>query len=173
MSAINLLPWREQRKTRIKRNLGYFIIFSFSLTVILDCYVNYQLNGLSKYNQKLERESIKTDINLKELEKLINIRNSLIYRLETLIEIQKKSVFIVRFFDILIGITPPELTLKKIEIINGILTVDGYSGKEDFIGLFVNEIGKIEWVSKSSIVEVNSNDFWCFSFRIVAKINFK
>ncbi len=103
MSNINLLPWREARAQRQKKQfgvmLGIFMAITASLGFAADWLVEQQIGHQQQRNQRLLQEMTILDAQLGEIRLLKERRKELIDRMQLIEHLQMRRNLPVRLFN--------------------------------------------------------------------------
>ncbi|CAJ1797048.1 hypothetical protein LMCDFJHI_03661 [Aeromonas salmonicida] len=110
MSNINLLPWREARALRQKKQfgvmLGIFLAITASLGFAADWLVKQQISHQQQRNQRLLQEMTILDAQLGEIRLLKERRKELIDRMQLIEQLQMRRNLPVRLFNQLPSLVP-------------------------------------------------------------------
>ena len=176
MIEINLLPWREiHRKKEDKKFIFLFSIlflgflfFSFSSNY----YVNY-LVGYQEVNNHIIRDKIaKFDEKINNINILNSRKKMLIERIFLLQKIHDSRFLLVHVFDEINKLIPGGVFLKKMQKIDGKITLHGFAGSNNKVSLLMKNMEKNLWIDSVHLVEIkraNANEGKEFKLSVVLK----
>ncbi|MGL5482069.1 MAG: PilN family type IV pilus biogenesis protein TapN, partial [Aeromonas veronii] len=129
MSNINLLPWREARAQRQKKQfgalLGIFVLATVALGFFANWLVDRQIVAQQQRNQRLVQEMTILDAQLGEIRLLKERRKELIDRMQLIEQLQMRRNVPVRLFNQLPSLVPNGVYLNTLSMQNNIIDVNG------------------------------------------------
>ena len=129
MSNINLLPWREARAQRQKKQfgalLGIFVLVTAALGFLANWVVERQISAQQQRNQRLVQEMTILDAQLGEIRLLKERRKELIDRMQLIEQLQVRRNVPVRLFNQLPSLVPNGVYLNTLSMQNNIIDVNG------------------------------------------------
>lgn len=158
MTEINLLPWREARREKEKKQfLAYFaagLIGAALVVFLMNLYSNHLIEAQSARNQLLEQEISWLKSQIKEIEDLKKLRQALIARMIVIRDLQATRTEIVRLFDELVKIMPDGVYLTSIERTGDKITMLGYAESNSNISQLMRSIENNRWVEQPLLTEI-------------------
>ena len=162
MSNINLLPWREARALRQKKQfgamLGIFLAITASLGFAADWLVKQQISHQQQRNQRLLQEMTILDAQLGEIRLLKERRKELIDRMQLIEQLQMRRNLPVRLFNQLPSLVPNGVYLNTLALQSNRIDVNG---KTEAYGRVANMMRRIDgsgWLSQSQISTIFAAD---------------
>ncbi|MHB1280128.1 MAG: PilN domain-containing protein [Acidithiobacillus sp.] len=144
MIRINLLPYREARRTQ-RSQLLVLALIGILLLAALFYYGIYSVFSarVSAEQQKVQYlQGITTQLNKKiaSIADLRKKRDELLSREGIITDLQDQRDMVVRLFNTLAQVTPDGIFLTKLQQTGDSITVDGYSQANDQVAAFMRNI---------------------------------
>ncbi|WP_421199310.1 PilN family type IV pilus biogenesis protein TapN [Aeromonas enteropelogenes] len=162
MSNINLLPWREARAQRQKKEfgalLGAFVLMTVALGFGADWLVNRQVSAQQQRNQRLVQEMAILDAQLGEIRLLKERRKELIDRMQLIEQLQMRRNLPVRLFNQLPSLVPNGVYLNTLSMQNNIIDVNGKTEAYGRVASMMRRIDGSGWLSQSKISTIFAAD---------------
>lgn len=155
MSNINLLPWREARAQRQKKQfgalLGLFVLTTVALSLFANWLVERQIAAQQQRNQRLVQEMTILDAQLGEIRLLKERRKELIDRMQLIEHLQMRRNVPVRLFNQLPALVPNGVYLNTLSLQNNIIDVNGKTEAYGRVASMMRRIDGSGWLGQSKI----------------------
>ena len=162
MSNINLLPWREARALRQKKQfgvmLGIFLAITASLGFAADWLVKQQISHQQQRNQRLLQEMTILDAQLGEIRLLKERRKELIDRMQLIEQLQMRRNLPVRLFNQLPSLVPNGVYLNTLALQSNRIDVNGKTEAYGRVASMMRRIDGSGWLSQSQISTIFAAD---------------
>ncbi|MGL6048865.1 MAG: PilN family type IV pilus biogenesis protein TapN [Aeromonas salmonicida] len=162
MSNINLLPWREARALRQKKQfgvmLGIFLAITASLGFAADWLVKQQIGHQQQRNQRLLQEMTILDAQLGEIRLLKERRKELIDRMQLIEQLQMRRNLPVRLFNQLPSLVPNGVYLNTLALQSNRIDVNGKTEAYGRVASMMRRIDGSGWLSQSQISTIFATD---------------
>ena len=162
MSNINLLPWREARALRQKKQfgvmLGIFLAITASLGFAADWLVKQQISHQQQRNQRLLQEMTILDAQLGEIRLLKERRKELIDRMQLIEQLQMRRNLPVRLFNQLPLLVPNGVYLNTLALQSNRIDVNGKTEAYGRVASMMRRIDGSGWLSQSQISTIFAAD---------------
>ena len=162
MSNINLLPWREARALRQKKQfgvmLGIFLAITASLGFAADWLVKQQISLQQQRNQRLLQEMTILDAQLGEIRLLKERRKELIDRMQLIEQLQMRRNLPVRLFNQLPSLVPNGVYLNTLALQSNRIDVNGKTEAYGRVASMMRRIDGSGWLSQSQISTIFAAD---------------
>ncbi|WP_447825096.1 PilN family type IV pilus biogenesis protein TapN [Aeromonas salmonicida] len=162
MSNINLLPWREARALRQKKQfgvmLGIFLAITASLGFAADWLVKQQISHQQQRNQRLLQEMTILDAQLGEIRLLKERRKELIDRMQLIEQLQMRRNLPVRLFNQLPSLVPNGVYLSTLALQSNRIDVNGKAEAYGRVASMMRRIDGSGWLSQSQISTIFAAD---------------
>lgn len=158
MTAINLLPWREEKRELKKRFflLGIGIRAVSALVIVIAIYMvlNSKINYQTDRNQLIQKEISRYERDIRTIKQLKMVRAALITRMNIIQQLQENRPEIVHFFDELTKLIPKSIYLVKIVRSGESIMLIGHADTNSSVSALMHSIRKNFWVDKPVLEEV-------------------
>lgn len=162
MSNINLLPWREARAQRQKKQfgalLGIFVLATVALGFFANWLVDRQIAAQQQRNQRLVQEMTILDAQLGEIRLLKERRKELIDRMQLIEQLQMRRNVPVRLFNQLPSLVPNGVYLNTLAMQNNIIDVNGKTEAYGRVASMMRRIDGSGWLGQSKISTIFAAD---------------
>ena len=162
MSNINLLPWREARAQRQKKQfgalLGIFVLATVALGFFANWLVDRQIAAQQQRNQRLVQEMTILDAQLGEIRLLKERRKELIDRMQLIEQLQMRRNVPVRLFNQLPSLVPNGVYLNALAMQNNIIDVNGKTEAYGRVASMMRRIDGSGWLGQSKISTIFAAD---------------
>ena len=162
MSNINLLPWREARALRQKKQfgalLGIFVLVTVALGFFANWLVDRQITAQQQRNQRLVQEMTILDAQLGEIRLLKERRKELIDRMQLIEQLQMRRNVPVRLFNQLPSLVPNGVYLNTLAMQNNIIDVNGKTEAYGRVASMMRRIDGSGWLGQSKISTIFAAD---------------
>ncbi|MFC3908428.1 PilN domain-containing protein [Legionella dresdenensis] len=161
MIEINLLPWREIKREREKKEFTTLLLASLVFAIVTVFLVNYYATGLvdgqTQRNQRLRDEITQLDKQIAEIKLLKQIRAGLISRMMIIQKLQATRTLTVHLFDELIKILPDGVFLTEVKRNGDKIVVQGYTESNSNVSILMRNIEKNPWIQVPALTEIKKN----------------
>ncbi len=149
MAKINLLPWREalreqRKKEFISINVGVFLL-GLVLAALAWAFFNQRLNDQQQANQLVQEANNQLDVQLKSLDGLQGRRDEIVKRMKLIQDLQGKRPVVVRLFDELVRMTPPNMYLTRFERKGDQFMIKGRAESPNTVSEFLRNLEASPW----------------------------
>ncbi|QXB27959.1 PilN family type IV pilus biogenesis protein TapN [Aeromonas sp. FDAARGOS 1405] len=162
MSNINLLPWREARAQRQKKQfgalLGLFVLVTVALSLFANWLVERQITAQQQRNQRLVQEMTILDAQLGEIRLLKERRKELIDRMQLIEHLQMRRNVPVRLFNQLPSLVPNGVYLNTLSLQNDIIDVNGKTEAYGRVASMMRRIDGSGWLGQSKISTIFASE---------------
>jgi type IV pilus assembly protein PilN len=161
MATINLRPWREERRERLKKEFVQVIgLFAFAAVAIWFAW-NLAVNSLVSHqqtrNKLLETEIVSLDKKAKEIRDLKAKKVDLVDRMKVIQGLQGTRPIIVHLFDELAKTVPDGVYYKSIVRTGMKISVEGAAESNQRVSTLMRNIDESEWFANPNLTKVQAN----------------
>ena len=159
---INLLPWREERRSeRNRKFMGVCVLawlVSAFLAFMMVTYWSGRVDHQNDRNRYLQSEIDKLASVIKEIETLKDKRNAIIDRMEVIQSLQSNRAQIVHLFDDLVRKLPSGVYLEQLNKSGKNLQMNGKAQSNGRVSALMRNLDSSDWFDKASLKTVDLFD---------------
>lgn len=161
MATINLRPWREERRERLKKEFLQISGLVVLLALIVWGAGNRLVNGWIEYqksrNDVLTKEIAVLDKKVKEIQELREKKADLVARMEVIQGLQGTRPRIVYIFDQLAKTVPEGVYYRSIELKDKKILVSGTAESSQRVSTLMRNIDESEWFENPNLNKMVAN----------------
>jgi len=164
MAKINLLPWREnlrqQGQQMFLATLIATALAAAAVVFLANQAMNSLIDGQENRNDYLRAEIRKLEDDIREIENLEQVRNSLLARKEVIERLQANRSLMVHLFNQLAQTVPEGITLDSVRQASSELTISGTSESETRVSEYMRamESARAAWLHNPRLRIVEQNE---------------
>ena len=144
MTRINLLPWRDLRRTQRQRDLlgmlGGAALVAAGIVFLVQTELDLRIQYQQERNDYLRGEIALLKKAAEELQELQKTRSRLVDRLNVIQQLQTSRPGMVRMLDGLVRLIPQDIYLTAFKTTNIQVTLNGIARSNNIISEFMREI---------------------------------
>lgn len=160
MAQINLLPWREERRQDLKRQvmatIAFVVIFAAGVVLLADRMVTGQIENQRARNNYLTQNIRELDKAVAEIRELQKRRNQLIDRMRVIQELQGTRPLIVRVLDQLVRTIPDGVFYSSLHTSNRRITINGIAESNNRVSSLMRRLDASNWLSGPNLDKVSA-----------------
>ena len=162
MSRINLLPWREERRTMRKKQflsgLGVAAFIGAGTVGLVHMYFDTLISNQNNRNTYIEQEISALDSKITQIKELEKEKNSLIARMHAIETLQTSRPLVVHLFDELVTSMPEGIYFNEIEQKDEVLTIHGTAQSNARVSNLMRNLEASEWLTGAKLEVIESKD---------------
>jgi type IV pilus assembly protein PilN len=162
MAHINLLPWREELRSKRQRDFGITLALAAAFAALGVGAVHLLIGALidtqNDRNRYLQQEIARVDKIIAEIKDLEKIKNGLLSRMDVIQELQGSRPEVVHLFDELVDTLPDGVYLTKVQQQARGLTVTGEAESNARISSYMRNIDASEWVGDPDLRVIENKE---------------
>ena len=155
MAHINLLPWREERRSQRKQEFFVILGGAAALGLVAFLGVNWQIGKMQEFqdsrNQTLRNEIAMLDRRIQRIEELEKRRSDMLARKRVIEELQKSRSEVVHLFDQIVRTIPDGVRLDTIKQQGARLTLDGLAESNAKVSAYMRNLEASEWMRAADL----------------------
>ncbi len=160
-SRINLLPWREWERERLKQeffiNVAVVFVAAALLVYMYGAYVDGQAQSQARRNAYLQEQIAEKDKRIREIRDLRSKREQLLARMQAIQELQGNRPVPVRVFDELVRTLANGVFYTKLEMAGNTITVSGTAESNNRISALMRNLDASAWFSDPNLKGIKEN----------------
>lgn len=162
MAQINLLPWREEARTKRRRDFLMTFLLALLLTAVAAGAVHWQMvqriDHQDARNRLVQSEISTLEAKLKKINKLDALKTKLLARMEIIQNLQISRPQIVHLFDEVAATLPDGVQLAKLSQTGKSLALDGQAQSNSRVSAYMRNIDSAAWIGSPSLVVIESRN---------------
>jgi type IV pilus assembly protein PilN len=161
MATINLRPWREERRERLKKE--FIQVSGLVLVGALACWFgwNQLVSGWTDYqksrNDVLSKEIVLLDKKVEEIKTLRDKKADLIARMGVIQGLQGTRPKIVYIFDQMAKTVPEGVFYRKVELKDRKISVSGSAESSQRVSALMRNLDESEWFENPNLSKMVAN----------------
>jgi len=162
MANINLLPWREERRTELNKNFYIATVFLAIVGVAsvfaLHLQVGAQIESQIQRNNFIVNEQKKIEDKITKIKELKSERAQLESRMNIIQDLQGNRSLVVRLFDEIAQKTPDGVYLKKVNRVGSHFTIEGVAEANSRISSMLRNLDGSDWFKNADLTSVVADE---------------
>lgn len=160
MATINLLPWREQRRERHKRQFIVLLVSALILGLLFlflaDQYLTLHLDRQTIRNDLLQREVNRLDRQIREIADLKKRRQQLLERSKIIHDLQGDRATAAHIFDQLIRTLPEGVFFSEVRMTGPRISIIGFADNNSRVSNLMRNLDASEWMTSPNLTGVRA-----------------
>jgi len=160
MAQINLLPWREERRQKLKKDflitIALVLALGAGLVLLADRVVNGQIDYQNARNQYLKQHIKELDKMVAEIKELERRRNQLIERMRVIQELQGNRPIIVRVMDQIVRTVPDGVFYNSLSSKGSKISISGVAESNNRVSSLMRRLDASEWLANPNLDKVRA-----------------
>lgn len=162
MARINLLPWREQARSRRQRDLGIVAAAALGSVLLIGVLLKFQIDAMidaqGARNTYLEGQIVVLNRRIREINELEKQKADLLARMGVIQALQESRPEIVHLLDQLVDAVPAGVFLTKLQQEEGRVTVEGRAQSNARVSALMRNIESAAWIGKPELLLIENKD---------------
>lgn len=162
MVSVNLLPWREERRLlRDKKLLGagvFYWLACVAVILLMLSALSDSAENQNRRNQFLTAQNEKLDQEIESIEKLKKNKETLLYRINVVQNLQDNRSQIVHVFDDMVRKLPKGVTLDIVSKDAKLIKLTGRAQSNSRVSELMNRLDSSLWFGETDLTVVNVTD---------------
>lgn len=158
MTTINLLPWRQLKREKNRKQLIACFLVAMILNVILLISLNHywgrKIAVQAVRNQQLNLEINACKQHIEAINALKKLRRNLINKLMFAYQLDEARTLLVRLFDELINVIPEDAYVSRMERVDNKIILLGYAKSYGSISRLMRNIEQNKWLHHPVLIGV-------------------
>jgi len=162
MARINLLPWREERRTQRQQEfyalLGAVALGAAGIVLLVTLFLGSQISLQTDRINTLNAEIKILDDRILKIEELDRTRSRLLQRKAIIEELQASRSQMVHLFDELVRTIPEGVRLESIKQAGATLTLEGDAQSNARVSAYMRSLDASPWMKDPDLQIVKADD---------------
>ncbi len=155
MPRINLLPWREVERTRLRKEFFSAALAAVLIGVLAALVIRWQygsmINQQKARNQYLTDQIKQLDGQISEINDLEQRKTALHSRIKVIEQLQQSRPEVVHIFDQLVRLLPEGVYLTEVTQTDRRIQIKGIAESSSRVSTFMRNIDASEWLESPSL----------------------
>ncbi len=162
ITAINLLPWREELRQEQKKQFGIVTGLMMFLAAAIVGLIHLQM--VTKIDYQLSRNSFmsseisKLDEEIVEISELRKVRRSLVERMEVIQDLQRSRPSIVHLFTEIVKTVPNGVYLESLTQTGDNLLMNGQAESNARVSTYMRNLDASDWLKAPNLRVIEIED---------------
>ena len=162
ITAINLLPWREELRQEQKKQFGILTVLMMFLATAIFGLIHLQM--VTKIDYQLSRNSFmsgeisKLDNEIAEISELRKVRRSLVERMEVIQDLQRSRPSIVHLFTEIVKTVPNGVYLESLTQTGDNLLMKGQAESNARVSTYMRNLDASDWLKAPNLKVIEIED---------------
>ena len=162
MARINLLPWREWERSRLRQRFLLSLVLSLVVGILIIVWASFMVGGAMSIQQSrnsyLHQQLAQLDQKIAAIKGLKKERESLLRRMQVIEKLEQSRTLVVHLFDQLTRTVPESVYLTGLNIKDGELTIHGVAQSPAGVSAYMQKIANSPWLSEPNLTVVRTQD---------------
>lgn len=162
MARINLLPWREARRQRRRRDFLIAVGAAVGATLLLGIashlQVEHMISNQESRNAFLNQAIQRLNRQIREIEDLEKTKARLVARMDIIQRLQESRPEVVHLFDELVNTIPDGVFLTSVEQQDRSVVVEGRAQSNARVSAFMRNIENSTWVDNPILLLIENKE---------------
>ncbi|QIZ78505.1 PilN domain-containing protein [Ferrimonas lipolytica] len=158
MAHINLLPWREAQRARLKQQYLVILGVVAGITVMVMVGATMWLTQLqqdqNKRNQYLKSEIVKLDRQIKEIRSIKDQKQQLLTRIDVIRQLQQQRHVPVQVMNELARVMVPGVYLTQVQVRGSNVSIQGYCDSNNHLASMMRQVESARWLSEPRVHQI-------------------
>jgi type IV pilus assembly protein PilN len=162
ITAINLLPWREELRQEQKKQFGILTALMMFLAAAIIGLIHLQMVTKIDYqlsrNNFMSSEISKLDEAIVEISELRKVRRSLVERMEVIQDLQRSRPSIVHLFTEIVSTVPNGVYLESLTQTGSNLLMHGQAESNARVSTYMRNLDASDWLKAPNLNVIEIED---------------
>lgn len=158
MAHINLLPWREAQRARLKQQYLLILGLVAGLTIFALVGINMWLGQKQQHqhqrNQYLQAEISKLDVKIKEIREIRAQKKKLLTRIDVIRQLQQQRHVPVQVMNELARVMVPGVYLTKVSVKGSAVSIEGFCDSNNHLASMMRQVESARWLSEPKVHQI-------------------
>lgn len=161
MIDINLLPWRDLQRTRVRKQFTLFssglLLSVVSVISLMNYYAHRLLSNQLALNQRVQEDLSILNKQLQEIERLNKTKIKLVSQITAFKKLQATRSLTLHLFDELVKLIPEKVYLMHVLKVRNRVTLMGYAESNSRVALLLQRMDQKSWIKEVLLEEIKAN----------------
>ena len=160
MSRINLLPWRDWERQRLRQRFALFLVLALVIGILIIVWATFMADGAVSMqqgrNRYLRGQVSRLDAKIQAIAQLKNTRDELLSRMKVIEKLEQSRPLIVHLFDQLTRTVPDSVYITAVTDKNRVLLIQGVAQSPSGVSAYMQNIANSPWLGDPNLEVVRT-----------------
>jgi type IV pilus assembly protein PilN len=161
MSRINLLPWRDWERQRLRRRFALSLVLALIVGILLIVWATFMADRAVSMqqgrNQYLRGQVARLDVKIKAIAQLKKTRDELLSRMKVIEKLEQSRPLVVHLFDQLTRTVPDSVYITAVtDKSGGTLFIQGVAQSPSGVSAYMQNIANSPWLGDPNLKVVRT-----------------
>jgi type IV pilus assembly protein PilN len=158
---VNLLPWRQLKRERAKKQFIFYLLGGISMALmgnyIAHSYANYLVDAQLSRALQLKNEIMQLNMKMKQINEMKESRRIWLAKILIINNLETIRPLTIHLFDEVAKNIPKNIYLDQMKRFQDKVTLSGYAKSNTTIALFIERILKSKWLKEPRLTAIKKN----------------
>jgi len=160
MARINLLPWRDWERRRLRQRFLLSLVLALVVGIVIIVWATFMVEGevsnQQGRNQYLRAQVAQLNIKIKAINQLKKTREELLARMKVIEKLEQSRPLVVHLFDQLTRTVPDSVYISSVTNKGGDLTIAGVAQSPSGVSAYMQNIANSPWLADPNLEVVRT-----------------
>lgn len=160
MARINLLPWRDWERRRLRQRFLLSLVLALVVGIVIIVWATFMVEGevsnQQGRNQYLRAQVAQLNIKIKAINQLKKTREELLARMKVIEKLEQSRPLVVHLFDQLTRTVPDSVYISSVTNKGGDLTIEGVAQSPSGVSAYMQNIANSPWLADPNLEVVRT-----------------
>jgi len=162
MARINLLPWRDWERRRLRQRFLLSLVLSLVAGILVVVWATFMVGGATSIqqgrNDYLRGQVVQLNHKISAIQQLKKTRESLLNRMKVIEKLEESRSLVVHLFDQLTRTVPNSVYITSVNNNNGALTIQGEAQSPAGVSTYMQNIANSPWFGEPNLEIVRTGN---------------
>lgn len=160
MARINLLPWRDWERRRLRQRFLLSLVLALVVGIVIIVWATFMVEGevsnQQGRNQYLREQVAQLNVKIKAINRLKKTREELLARMKVIEKLEQSRPLVVHLFDQLTRTVPDSVYISSVTNKGGDLTIEGVAQSPSGVSAYMQNIANSPWLADPNLEVVRT-----------------
>ncbi len=160
MPRINLLPWRDWERQRLRQRFALFLVLALVIGILIIVWATFMADRAVSMqqgrNQYLRGQATRLDTKIQAIAQLKKTRDQLLARMKVIEKLEQSRPLVVHLFDQLTRTVPDSVYITAVTDKSGALFIQGVAQSPSGVSAYMQNIADSPWLGDPNLKVVRT-----------------
>ncbi|MGH2508959.1 MAG: PilN domain-containing protein [Ktedonobacteraceae bacterium] len=155
MARINLLPWRDWERRRLRQRFLLSLVLALVVGIVIIVWATFMVEGAVSNqqgrNQYLRQQVVQLNSKINAINQLKKTREELLARMKVIEKLEQSRPLVVHLFDQLTRTVPDSVYISSVTNKGGDLTIEGVAQSPSGVSAYMQNIANSPWLADPNL----------------------